>query len=217
MWNRLCLEIGNKNFPALEAFTLQPLLLPLPCFPQIPHVPPQIQVGWEHGWCLHSIPLPEKQGERQHSLQLQGFLQNIMLQVKNWDRERTNLKKIYFPAKIFLERGVTVHAVGFEGVPAFLKCEHCSVILESTNVWLCCQKGEESIPESSLPLPVFCFCSKSCWSYSHPAGKYSREMLRDGEHVLPLQFLAATWLWKRIQSKTKTKDKQFPLLGNGGH
>lgn len=36
-----------------------------------------------------------------------------MLEVKNWDREGSNLKKIYFSAKISLERGVTAHAVRF--------------------------------------------------------------------------------------------------------
>lgn len=95
----------------LEAFILQPLLLPLPHFPQIPHVPPQIWVGWEHGWCLQGIPLPEKQGESQHSLKLQGFLHNSMLEVKNRDREESNLKKIKFLAKISQDRGVTAHAV----------------------------------------------------------------------------------------------------------
>lgn len=50
--------------------------------------------GGELGWCLHSIPLPDKQGESRHSLKLQGFLQNSMLEIKNWDREGINLKKI---------------------------------------------------------------------------------------------------------------------------
>lgn len=40
-------------------------------------------------------------------------------------------------------------------------------------------------------------------------------MLGDCKHVLLLQFLAATWLWTRIQSKTKTKGEQLPLLGSG--
>lgn len=94
---------GNKTFPVLEAFTLRPLLLPLPRFPQIPLVPPRIRVGWEQGWCLHSVPLPEKQGESQRSLKLQGFLHHSMLEVKNWERKGSDSKEISFPANFSLE------------------------------------------------------------------------------------------------------------------
>lgn len=105
---------------------------------------------------------------------------------------------------------MTAHAVGF-GVSQDSPDLNTALSPCSQGMFgLVAKKVKNLSHESSPPLQCSAFAPKSA-GISHIQLKLQQEMLRDGEHVLLPSFLAATWLWDRVQISMKTKGTRLPL------